>query len=96
MKYLALILFLILCTPCAPLADAWAGPLPPGAVLLARGNGEGQRPPSGTVVITGRDGKVTGVEKRPGEGRREENGERNQGQGRNQSGSGNAPGNRPK
>lgn len=92
MKYLALALFLILCTPSAPVA----GPFPDGAVLLARGNGDGHRSGPGTVVITGRDGKVTGVEKRPGEKNRDQNRDQDRDQDRDQAGPGHSPGKRPK
>lgn len=75
MRYLALVVFLVLCTPSA----IPAGPLPDGAVLLARRNDDRQRPARGTVVIKGRDGKVTGVERPPKERRGDRNGEREQG-----------------
>ena len=91
MKYFVLTLFLILCAPCATVA----GPPSHGAVLLARANGGEHRPAPGTVVITGRDGKVTGVEKRHGERRREDEGERGRERDRNHVAPAPAPGNRP-
>ena len=90
MKYFVLSLFLILCVPCATVA----GPPPHGAVLLARANGGEHRPAPGTVVITGRDGKVTGVEKRQRERRSEEEGARGRERDKNRAAPAPAPGNR--
>jgi len=73
MKSLILTLALLLALP----AVGAAGPAWPG--LYAASDNRG-RSPSGTVVITGRDGRVTGVERNPdgrgGNGERERNQER--------------------
>ena len=70
MKFLALILILTLNAPAA-LA---AGPVFGHGPLLARAEDGGRRQP-GTVVITGREGKVTGVERRGGEHGNQERGQ---------------------
>ncbi len=79
-RYLVLALFLILSVP---------------SVILARGNVNSQRPASGTVVITGKDGKVTGVEQQPGSRSqdRNRNQNQNQNQNRNQNRNNNGNGN---
>lgn len=84
MKYLVLALLLMFCVPSAPLA----GPLPEGAVLLARMDGNGRRSAPGTVVITGKDGKVTGVKQSPGDRDRDRNRDKNRDRDHKRDGSG--------
>lgn len=77
MRYLVLALFLMLSVP---------------SVLLAKGNGNSQRSASGTVVITGKDGKVTGVEQQPGVRSQDRNQNQNQNRNRNRTNNGNGSG----
>ena len=86
MKFLSLILILSLSAPAA----FAAGPVFGHGPLMARAEDGGRRQP-GTVVITGRDGKVTGVEHRPGDGHGQKEREQDREQER-----GHGPGSPPK
>ncbi|MEF2231289.1 MAG: hypothetical protein V3571_10210, partial [Pseudodesulfovibrio sp.] len=77
MKSAVLVLALLLSAPSALAAGPVFGH---GPLLAGAGPGtgaeDGRRSRPGTVVITGRDGKVTGVEQRPGNGQDREERER--------------------
>jgi len=72
MKSLIFTLVLLLALPAVGVAG------PGGRGLYAAADDRGRRPSSDTVVITGRDGRVTGVERNPEDRRGNSERERNQ------------------